>query len=172
VRHSLRPRLTAITPNTAEAVRCAGGWLFDRVMAGWDVTVVAGEMGDPRPLEILGVRARRLDVIYEVPVLGPCLQSIAVRTDLYHADERVRRFVLAAAEADGTEVRLWGDVWPEDFDGRADSVSHRLSLAARAFKAQAMAAAELSGEPTADTEVFRRGELRHPRMIPATLQNA
>ena len=172
MRHSLRPRLTAIAPSTAEAVRCAGGWLFDQVMAGWDVTVVAVNMGDPRPLEILGVRARELDVIYEVPILGPCLQSVAVRADLYHADERVRRFVLAAAEAGGTEVRLWGDVWPEDFDGGADSVSHRLSLAARAFKAQAMAAADLSGEPTADTEVFRRGELVRPKLVPASLQNA
>jgi hypothetical protein len=51
-------------------------------------------------------------------------------------------------------------------------VSHRLSLAARAFKAQAMAAAELSGEPTADTEVFRRGEFSRPRLVLATLQNA
>jgi hypothetical protein len=55
---------------------------------------------------------------------------------------------------------------------RAGSVSHRLSLAARAFKAQAMAAAELSGEPTADTEVFRRGEFSRPRLVLATLQNA
>jgi hypothetical protein len=173
VRHSLRPRLTAIAPSTAEAVRCAGGWLFDQVMVGWDVTVVAVDMGDPRPLEILGVRARQLDaVICANPILGPCLQSIAVRTELYHADERVRRFVLAAIEAGGAEIRLWGDLWPEDFDGRADSVPHRLSLAARAFKAQAMAAADLSGEPAADTELFRRGELRRPRMVPATLQNA
>jgi hypothetical protein len=172
VRRPLRPRLTAITPSTAEAVRCAGGWLFDQVMAGWDVTVVAVDMGDLRPLEILGVRARPMDVICEVPILGPCLQSIAVRTDLYHSDERVRRFVLSAAEAGGTEIRPWGDVWPEDFDGRADSVSHRLSLAARAFKAQAMAAADLSGGPAADVEVFRRGEFRRPGLAPATLQNA
>ena len=61
-----------------------------------------------------------------------------MRTDLYDADERVRR----------------------------------LSLAARAFKAQAMAAANLSGEPTADTEVFRRGELRRSRLVPAASQNA
>jgi hypothetical protein len=35
-----------------------------------------------------------------------------------------------------------------------------------------MAAADLSGEPTADTEVFRRGEFIRPRLVPATLQNA
>jgi hypothetical protein len=35
-----------------------------------------------------------------------------------------------------------------------------------------MAAAHLPGDPTADTEVFRRGELRRPRLVPATVQNA
>jgi hypothetical protein len=172
VRHSLRPRLTAIAPSAAEAVRCAGGWLFDQVMAGWDVAVVAVDMGDTRALEILGVRARELDASCENPILGPCPRAIAVRTDLYDADERVRRLVLAATEAGGAEIRLWGDGWPEDFDGRADLVSHRLSLAARAFKAQAVAVAGHCGEPMAETEVFRRGELIRPRLIPATLQNA
>ncbi len=173
MRRSLRPRLTVLTPSTAEAVRCAGGWLFDQVLAGWDVTVVTAQTDDPRPLEILGARPRELDVICaDYPIMGPCLQSVAVRTDLYDADERVRGLVLAAAESGGAEIRLWGEVWPEDFDGRADSVSHRLSLAARAFKAQAMAAADLRGEPAADTEVFRRGEFIRPRLVPATLQNA
>jgi hypothetical protein len=77
-----------------------------------------------------------------------------------------------ARELDGAKIRLWGDVWPEGFDGRADSVSHRLSLAACAFKAQVMAAVNLYGEPTADTEVFRRGGFIRPRLVPATLQNA
>jgi hypothetical protein len=168
VRHSLRPRLTAIAPSTAEAVQCAGGWLFDQVMAGWDVTVVTADQADPRPLHILGVRARDLDSVFAAtPVPGPCLQAVAVRTDLYDADERVRRLVLTAAESGDTDIRLWGDLWPSDFEGDADSVSHRLSLAARAFKAQAIAAADLTGEPTADTEVFRRGEIRRPGLVSA-----
>jgi hypothetical protein len=153
-------------------VQQAGGWLFDQVMAGWDVTVISVDGGDPRPLRILGVRACVLDTALAVPVFGACLQAVALRSDLYHADARVRRLVLNAAEAGGTEIRLWGDLWPADFADGADSVSHRLSLAARAFKAQAMAAADLSGEPTADTELFRRGELRRLRMVPAPLQNA
>jgi hypothetical protein len=151
----------------AEAVRFAGGWLFDQVMAGWDVTVATADHGDPRPLHILGVRARDLDSVFAAPVFGPCLQAIAVRTDLYDADERVRRLVLTAADAGGAEIRLWGDMWPEDFDGSAAPVSHQLSLAARAFKAQAMAAAALPGEPATDTEVFRRGEIRRAGLVPA-----
>lgn len=159
--------MTTIAPSAAEAVRCAGGWLFDQVMAGWDVTVVTADQGDPRPLQILGVRARDLNTVFAMPVLGPCLQAIAVRTDLYDADERVRRFVLAVAEAGSADIRLWGDMWPADFDGDADPVTHRLSLAARAFKAQAMAAASLPAEPSAETEVFRRGEIRRPGLVSA-----
>ena len=172
MRHSLRPRMTAIAPSAAEAVRYAGGWLFDQVMAGWDVTVVTADDGDPRPLDILGVRARSFDALFAAPVLGPRLRAIALRTDLYHDDERVRRLVLAAAESGRAEIRLWGEGWPADFDGSGDPVSHRLSLAARAFKAQALAAADLPGAPAQETEVFRRGELRRPRLAAVSLTNA
>ena len=92
-----------------------------------------------------------------------------MRTDLYQADERVRRLVLAAAESGRAEIRLWGEGWPADFGRSGDPVSHRLSLAARAFKAQALAAADLPGAPTQETEVFRRGELRRPRLAAASL---
>jgi hypothetical protein len=146
-------------------VRQAGGWLFDRVMAGWDVTVITADPGDPRPLHILGVRACVLDDALAAPVFGACLQAVALRSDLYHADARVRRLVLTAAEAGDPEIRLWGDMWPADFGGGTDSVSHRLSLAARAFKAQALAAAALTAEPQADTEVFRRGEIKRPGSV-------
>jgi len=148
-------------------VRRAGGWLFDQVMAGWDVTVVTAELGDPRALRILGVRARDLDSVLAVPVAGPCLQAIALHTDLYDSDERVRRMVRTAAEGRSAEIRLWGEMMPEDFDCGAHSVSHQLSLAARAFKAQALAAADIADEQQADTEVFRRGEIRRPRLVAA-----
>jgi hypothetical protein len=163
--------MTAIAPSAAEAVRYAGGWLFDQAMAGWDVTVVTAEAGDPRPLDILGVRARTFDAAFAAPALGPCLQALVLRADLYRDDERVRRLVLAAAEAGRAEIRLWGEVWPADLDGSGDPVSHRLTLAARAFKAQALAAADLRGAPAAETEVFRRVELRRPRPAAVSLQN-
>jgi hypothetical protein len=139
-------------------------------MAGWDVTVITVDMSDPRPLHILGVRACRLESALTAPVFGSCLQAIAVRTDVYHADERVRRLVRTAAEAGSTEIRLWGELWPADFDGSGDSVSHRLSLAALAFKAQALAVATRSGEQPTDTEVFRRGEIK--RRVAGSVSNA
>jgi hypothetical protein len=170
--------MTAIAPSAAEAVQYAGGWLFDQVMAGWDVTVVTADGAGQRPLDILGVRARHFDDIFAAPVLGPCLRAIALRTELYDGDERVRRLVLAAVEGGRAEIRLWGQVWPADFDGSGDPVSHRLSLAARAFKAQALAAAASTDSAgraagsTAETEDFRRGELRRPRLAAVGLQNA
>jgi hypothetical protein len=61
-----------------------------------------------------------------------------------------------------------------DLDCGADCVSHQLSLAARAFKAQALAAADVPAETAqaiaaADTEVFRRGEFRRAGLVSVRL---
>lgn len=159
--------MAAIAPCTADVVKSAGGWLVDQVLAGWDVTVLTGDQADPRALRILGVRDRELDLALAYPLHGPCLAAIAVPVEMYHADERVRRMVLTAAEAGRTEIRLWGgDVVPADFDG-ADPVAHRLSAAARAFKAQAMKAAAIKADGPPDTEVFRRGAIRRAGLASA-----
>jgi hypothetical protein len=151
----------------AEVVRFAGGWLFDQVMAGWDVTVLTADPSDSRPLRILGARARDLETMLALPLLGPCLQAIAVPADLYGSDARVRRMVLTAFDEGRAEIRFWGDSRPEDLDGRGDPVWHRLSVAARAFKAQALAAAAAPADSNEDIEVFRRGEIRRPSLVPA-----
>ena len=49
--------LTVVAADAGDAVVGAGGWLFDRVRAGWKVSVVVPASCDVRPLEILGVRA-------------------------------------------------------------------------------------------------------------------
>lgn len=159
IRYSLKPRLVAIAPCIDEVVQFAGGWLFDQVMAGWDVTVLTADHADSRPLHILGARAADLEAALARPVWGPCLQAIAVRADMYGSDARVRRMVEILGEGQA-EVRLWGDGRPQDLDGTAGPVRHRLSAAARAFKAQALAAAALPMDPREVTEVFRRAEIR------------
>jgi hypothetical protein len=169
VQHSLRPRLAAIAPSTAEVVQFAGGWLFDQVMAGWDVTVITADRADPRPLRILGVRPRDLDTLVAAPLAGPCLQAIAIRTDLYACDERVRRLVRTVVAGGRAEIRLWGDCWPADFGERTAPVSHQLSLAAMAFKAQAQAAAAGPAGPavpSAGTELFQRAEMSRLDRVP------
>ena len=50
----MRYRLDVVAADVADVVRFAGGWLFDRAMAGWDVTVLVADHPDERPLRILG----------------------------------------------------------------------------------------------------------------------
>jgi hypothetical protein len=174
VRHSLRPRLVAIAPTAGDAVQHAGGWLFDQVLAGWDVTVVMPELTDDTSLQILGVRPHALETVLAYRADGSCLSAIALAAGMFGADERVRRMVLAAVDSGLPELRIWGadagvdDEMPAELARRSAQVAHRLSAAARAFKAQALAAAAVCGEGPADTEVFRRGELR--RLSLATAQ--
>lgn len=153
----------AIAPTAADAVQCAGGWLFDQVLAGWDATVLVGEQADHRSLQILGVREHGLEAAHAYRGDGASLSAIALSASLLESDERVRRLVLAAVESGLPELRLWGegDGMPAELSGHAEPVSHRLSAAARAFKAQAMVAAAIGNDGPAGTEVFRRGEFRH-----------
>jgi hypothetical protein len=48
--------LTVVATDVRDVVAGAGGWLYDRVRAGWKVTVVIPASSDARPLEVLGVR--------------------------------------------------------------------------------------------------------------------
>jgi hypothetical protein len=158
-----------IAPDTVGAVRCAGGWLFDRVMAGWDVSVLCSDETDPRALRILG--ARPLDTtVTKVPPPRTWPQALAVDAALYASNEKVRQLVVDALRGGTTEVRLW-----EECDRSAPArgttpVQYRLSLAAQAFKAQAMAAADLPVDAetmsAAMTEVFRTGRPGRPPRTP------
>lgn len=168
VRASLKPRLTAIAPNLADIVTQAGGWLFDQVMAGWEVNVITADDPDERALRILGARGHHLDQALAAPLAGSCLEAVAIRTDLYVADERVRSLVLKATENNDAEIRFWGDAWPDEFDAGSGGVCHELSIAARAFKAQALKAVATTGSARAGgdrgQEVFRRGTVRRPAL--------
>jgi hypothetical protein len=57
-------------------------------------------------------------------------------------------------------VTLWGESLPPELDDSVDCVQHQLSAAARAFKAQALAAADDPGAtPVGNTETFRCGTM-------------
>jgi hypothetical protein len=156
----------AIAPSVVEAVRFTGGWLFDQVMAGWDVNVLTADHTDTRPLRILGAHAVDLEYALAKAIHGPCLQAIAVSADLYDSDARVRRMLQTFGEGPA-DVRFWSDRWPEGLGGGADPVRHRLSVAARAFKAQALTAAALAVDADQVTEVFWRAELMGQRQVAA-----
>jgi hypothetical protein len=152
----MRYRLDVVAPTVLDAVKFAGGWVYDRVMAGWDVTVLIGDDEDARPLEILGAEVRDLESVLESWQDRPHPQTIAVAADLFDRDSRVRKGVLSALEQGATEVTLWGEGLPAELDKSVDSVQHQLTAAARAFKAQALAAANNS-EAVGHTETFRCG---------------
>jgi hypothetical protein len=156
----MRPQLVVIAPDPAEVVRSAGGWLCDRAMAGWDVGVLTESHADPRPLRILGARAFDLEVALSSSVRGPHPQAIAVSAELYASDSRIRRMVCDALDDGVAECRLWVDC--SAAPAEEDDEQHRPSAAARAFKAQALAALEASGEASEVTETFRRARLLHP----------
>ena len=153
----MRYRLDVVAPTALDAVRFAGGWIYDRVMAGWDVTVLIGGDEDVRPLDILGAEVRDLESVLASWEDRPHPQTVAVAGDLFAVDGRVRAHVLNALDQGATEVTLWGDSLPAELDNSVDSVQHRLSAAARAFKTQALAAANDRGGDVGHTETFRCG---------------
>lgn len=158
----MRYRLDVVATTVADVVQFAGGWLFDRAMAGWDVTVLVADHTDNRPLQILGVQTLDLEDALSSVDTRPRPQALAAAADLLGCDSRVRRGVLQALDHGATEVTLWGQTWPAELDDSVGQVQHQLSMAARTFKAQAMAAAALPQASIASTEMFRSGLMACP----------
>lgn len=148
----LRYRLDVVAASAVDVVRSAGGWLYDRAMAGWEVTVLLPQGCDPRSLRILGVRASDLDSALAAPGAGST--SLAVSAEAFAADERVRDAVLASLDNRLTEVTLWGDGWPLGVNRATTRAQHLLSGAARMFKGYALAAEGISDVTVAATEAL------------------
>jgi hypothetical protein len=124
-------QLDVTADDVTDLVRSAGGWLYDRSKAGWDVNVVVTGGCNPLPLQILGVS-----------------------TDAVCADPELRVDVLRAMKRGIGEVLIWGTSWPEGIERAVDPVDHELSAAARVFKMHALAALGLA-ESVGPTETFR-----------------
>jgi hypothetical protein len=169
----IRYRLDVVALGVLEVVTHAGGWLVDRAMAGWDVTVFLADQADVRPLQILGTKT--LDLDYALGSLDgrPRPQALAVATDLFGSDLRARQRLLKALDHGLTEVTVWGDVRSADLHARTDSVEHRLSGAAQVFKAKALAAAGVPDVGVGFTETFRSRLIACPSvadLVPASGQ--
>ena len=146
-------RLTVLAASTADVVQSAGGWLFDRARAGWDVDVRVADRQDVRPLKILGattVDTSAQRVRSDVPAGG----ALAVSASMLCTDPHVRAHVLGLVKGRDAEVLVWADRWPDELGGRVDATEHRLSVAARAFKACALAAVDVSGGVAATETLF------------------
>lgn len=162
-RHPLRHRLAVVAPDAADVIRHAGGWLFDRSAAGWEVTVLVADSADVAPLQILGATVLDLRQALAGPGHEIWPVAVAVSAASYRAEPLVRAGVLDCLDRGLTETAVWGGDLPEELAGRLAPSYHRVSLAARAFKSCALAAAGCAGEPVAADEVFGTGELLPPR---------
>jgi hypothetical protein len=148
----LRYRLDVVAASTVDVVQSAGGWLYDRVMAGWEVTVLLPHSCDSRSLRILGVRTSELQTRFASTPTGLTSQSLAVSAEAFTADARVRGRVLKSLDNGLTEVALWGDGWPLGVNRATARAHHVLSAAARTFKGYALAAAGIPCNPVDPTE--------------------
>ncbi|SON59476.1 hypothetical protein MSIMFI_00960 [Mycobacterium simulans] len=145
----LRYRLDVAAGSAADVVRTAGGWLYDRAMAGWEVTVLLPHGCDARPLRILGAGTGDLE-----SGMNATSHALAVSAEAFTADDRVRDRVLDALGDPLTEVALWGDGWPLGLNRGMAKAQHVLSGAARAFKSQALAAAGIPCCSISPTEMM------------------
>ena len=154
-----RYQLNVIAASVADVVQSAGGWLFDRRMAGWEVNILLPEPIDARALRILGATTADLRTGLASFLRGPeRAAALAVAADLLATDESIQEEVLEAVRSGLTEVALWGDSRPANVGGQVDSTECRLSAAARVFKGHALAAAGLVNLDVGDTErLYRSG---------------
>jgi hypothetical protein len=146
---ALKYRLDVIAASPTDVVCSVGGWLYDRVGAGWEVNVLLSQRCDIRPLQILGARVADLDSQFV-----PTSTGLAVSAEVFASNPGIREQVLEALDQRMTEVTLWHDDWPLAVGYRMTTVRHVLSAAARAFKRHALAAAGISASVGA-TEVLR-----------------
>ncbi len=102
-------QLDVSAARVADLISVAGGWLCDRAMAGWTVTVWVPDRDHVRSLAILGVTARAsaapvdaLAVSGAPPGEVACLQPAVVR---HHVSAAARAFKARALLLAGLPVR-------------------------------------------------------------------
>lgn len=149
---ALRYELNVVAVDAAAMVSGIGGWLFDRAMAGWRVSVTADVHTDERALQILGLRAVELSGAQ--PSGGEeAVVLTAVAADRLESTED--RFTL---HRPGGDVVLFGAHGRDRLGDTVQPVQYRPSAAALAFKAYALGVAGVEREPVARVEtLFRCG---------------
>jgi hypothetical protein len=137
----LEYRLDVLGIDAADLVRFAGGWMFDRAMAGWRVHAWLLDADELRPLHVLGVQGHRLQPAV-CAIDDGITGGLGVSASLVESDRGIRDEVRNVLTSGRTEVVLWGGRWPDQLGGRAEPVRYRLSAAAQTFKRHALLAAD------------------------------
>ncbi|MQY18978.1 hypothetical protein [Nocardia macrotermitis] len=155
-------RLDVVATDVLDVIEHAGGWLFDRGMAGWEVRVLIPRGCDARPLRILGAQVFNLGLVSDVCVVGHMPQALAMAASIDLREPRTRRRLVSAWGHRATEVVMWGAPWPPSDGREVIPVRYALSAAARVFKAHAIAAVAGTVTDVAATEAFFRSGFTGP----------
>ncbi|WP_156618581.1 hypothetical protein [Mycobacterium sp. 852013-51886_SCH5428379] len=155
----LQYRLDVLGADAGDVVRAAGGWLFDRALAGWAVGVWLIDTRDLRALTVLGARVYPFVDAPAPAAEDEVVAGLAVAGGLVATEHAVGALVADALRTGSTEVVSWGEPCPK-LGGRSTVVRYQPSAAARAFKRQALIA--LGGaDPSVETvEMLRCGGYR------------
>lgn len=167
----LRYHLDVMALDVTALVQAAGGWLYHRVATGWDVTVMVPAHQNLRALQILGVHTADLEAELSAATGDVAGHGLAVAADASARDPRIRQRVQAALRCRVTEVVLWGESGPVAVNHRLCAVRHVLTVAGRAFKRQALLAADAPADGRIDApEMFRSDQKRclpvHSDLVP------
>ncbi|WP_454793038.1 hypothetical protein [Mycolicibacterium lutetiense] len=133
-----------VARDAAELVANAGGLIVDRMMSGWRVSVQLSQEGDLRPVQILG--AELVDGVAQPGLPGEEQCVLVMAADAYAGAVSSDDQQLPAG---CVEALVWGES-PDP----TRIFGHNLSAAARAFKAQAFAAAHVTVKEVAGSEAF------------------
>jgi hypothetical protein len=151
----VRYRLEVIGFTVDGLVAAAGGWLFDRAMAGWDVNVRVDKNCDSRPLRILGASLVDVDSTGDSADGYPSVRELAIAVETIARDGKIRAFLSAALNRGYPTVTLWGNECPIALDRRFRRRRYRPSVAARMFKAQALGGTPAALGMAGGDEIFR-----------------
>ncbi|MFV8052752.1 hypothetical protein [Mycobacterium sp. 48b] len=132
---ALQYELNVVADGVADVVSGIGGWLFDRAMAGWRVSVAVDEVGDERALRILGLKAVGLSGLWRSAEADAVVMT-AIGTSRFESGDHG----LTVRNPDG-DVVFFGSRGPEGLGLEVQRARYRPSAAALAFKAYALAVA-------------------------------
>ena len=153
--HPAAYELHVIASAVDDVVRSVGGWLFDRVRAGWTVNVLVPRDCDPRSLHILGVRVFELESTLALLVRTTATGSLAVSSEIFSSHPELCNHIAATLRHQHSEVTFWGSGIPAALTHGLATAIHRLSTAAVAFKSQALLAATASYAVGSSEELLR-----------------